>query len=57
MTRSKLDSRKRVIVDLSWTVNASVDSFVPLEYFNCFKFKLKYLSIDYLVNKVKVLGC
>ena len=41
MTRSKPDSGTRVIVDLSWPINASVNSCVPLNYFDFFKISVK----------------
>ena len=56
MTRSKPDGGTRVIVDLSWPDNASVNSCVPLEYFDFLKFQLKYPTIDNLVEKIKTLG-
>ena len=38
MTRSKPDCGTRVIVDLSWPINASVNSCVPIEYFDFLNF-------------------
>ena len=49
MARSKPDGGTRVIVDLSWPINASVNSYVPLDHFDFIKFQLKYPTIDNLV--------
>ena len=56
MARSKPDGGTRVIVDLSWPTNASVNSCVPSDHFDFIKFQLKYPTIDNLVHKIRILG-
>ena len=56
MNRSKPDGGTRVIVDLSWPINASVNSCVPLNYIDFLNFQLKYPNIDNLVQKIRILG-
>ena len=56
LTRSTQDSGTRLIVDLPLPINASVNSCVPMKYFDFLRFQLKYPSIDNLVEKVNILG-
>ena len=56
MARSKPDGGTRVIVDLSWPVGATVNNAVPDNYFDFFKFQLKYPTIDNIVHKIRQLG-
>ena len=56
MARSKPDGGTRVIVDLSWPLGSSVNNAVPDNYFDFFKFQLKYPTIDNIVHKIRQLG-
>ena len=56
MARSKPDGGTRVIVDLSWPIGASVNNAVPDDYFDFFKFQLKYPTVDNIVHKIRQLG-
>ena len=53
MTREKQSSTdRRVIVDLSWPVNASVNSNVEPDTYMGTQFALKYPTIDDIVNRI-----
>ena len=56
MARDKPDGGVRVIVDLSWPLGQSVNSCVTRNYFDNVEFKLKYPTIDSLVEKINVIG-
>ena len=52
MGRDKPDGGVRVIVELSWPLGQSVNSCVTPNYFDNIEFKLKYPTIDLLVEKL-----
>ena len=56
MARPKSDGGTRVIVDLSWQSECSVNSCVPLNNFDCIEIQLKYPTVDSLVEKIKMYG-
>ena len=59
MAHDKLDGGGggvRVIVDLSWPLGQSVNSCVTPNTFDNVEFKLKYPTIDLLVEKINALG-
>ena len=56
MARSKPDGGTRVIVDLSWPLGSSVNNAVPDDYFDFFKFQLKYPTIDNIIHKIRHIG-
>ena len=56
MTRNKPDRGVRVIVDLSWPINNSVNSAIPDDRLDILCAKLKYPTIDNLVEKISILG-
>ena len=51
ITRNKPDGGVRVIVDLSWPINNSVNSAIPDDKLDILCAKLKYPTIDNLVEK------
>ena len=57
MARSKPDGGTRLIVNLSWPHNNSINSCVPANIFFVFMaFKLKYPTIEQVVGKIKYYG-
>ena len=56
MARPKPDGSTRVIVDLSWPHGNSVNSCVPMDVFDNIEFKLKYPTIDNVIQKIRVMG-
>ena len=58
MARDKPDGGGgvRVIVDLSWPMGSSVNSYIPDNQFDCINFNLKYPTIDMVIEKIKQLG-
>ena len=56
MARPKSDGGTRVIVDLSWPLECSVNSCVPLNNFDGMEIQLKYPTVDSLVEKFKIYG-
>ena len=56
MARDKPDGGVRVIVDLSWPLGQSVNSCVTPKYFDNVEFKLKYPTIDSLMEKINAIG-
>ena len=52
MTRKKPDGGIRIIVDLSWPVNRSVNSAIPDNRLHILFAKLKYPTIDHLVERI-----
>ena len=46
----------RVIVNLSWPLGQSVNSCTTPNYFDSIEFKLKYPTIDLLVDKINAIG-
>ena len=56
ITRPKPDGEVRVIVDLSWPINNSVNTCIPKGWFDNMEFVLKYPTIDNLVNKIRDIG-
>ena len=56
MARDKPDGGVRVIVDLSWPIGQSVNSCVTPNYFDNIEFKLKYPTVDLLVEKINEIG-
>ena len=56
MTRSKPDGGVRVIVDLSWPINNSVNSAIPDDRLDILCAKLRYPTIDNLVERISILG-
>ena len=56
MTRKKPDGGIRVIVDLSWPVNRSVNSAIPDNRLDILFAKLKYPTIDNLVERISQIG-
>ena len=56
MARDKPDGGVRVIVDLSWPLGQSVNSCVTPNYFDNVEFKLKYPTVDLLVEKINEIG-
>ena len=57
ITRHKPDSNKRrVIVDLSWPQNASVNDFTSSREYLGTAFKLAYPSVDTFVDRLRELG-
>ena len=56
MARPKPDGSTRVIVDLSWPHGNSVNSCVPMDFFDNIEFKLKYPTIDNVIQKIRVMG-
>ena len=55
MARPKSDGGTRVIVDLSWPLECSVNSCVPLNNFDGMEIQLKYPTVDSLVEKRELL--
>ena len=56
MARPKPDGGTRVIVDLSWPLECSVNSCVPLNNFDGMDIQLKYPTVDNLVEKIRKYG-
>ena len=56
MARDKPDGGVRVIVDLSWPQGGSVNSSVPSDIYDTMSYKLKYPTIDDIVQKVVEIG-
>ena len=56
MARDKPDEGVRLIVDLSWPLGQSVNSCVTPNCFDNIEFKLKYPTIDLLVEKLNAIG-
>ena len=55
MTRDKPDRGVCIIVDLSWPVHKSVNSYIPDNVFDEMNFVLKYPTIDMVIKKLKQL--
>ena len=53
MARDKPDGGVRVIVDLSWPLGANVNSCIPSDFYDDIPFKLKYPTIDQVVEHIK----
>ena len=56
MTRSKPDGSRRLIVDLSWPHGASVNSAIPDDTFDGRECKLKYPTLDTIVEAISKIG-
>ena len=56
MARDKPDGSVRVIVELSWPLGASVNSCIPSDVYDNILFKLKYPTIDQVVECIKEIG-
>ena len=57
ITRDKPDSSKRrVIIDLSWPHNGSVNCFTPGNQYLGTAFKLLYPTVDNFVERLRILG-
>ena len=56
MARPKSDGGTRVIVDLSWQLECSVNICVPLNNLHGMEMQLKYPTVDSIVEKIKVYG-
>ena len=56
LARDKPDGGVRVIVDLSWPKGASVNSCIPSDTYDDMPFKLKYPTIDLIVERIKEIG-
>ena len=56
ITRGNPGGGTRVIVDLSWPINSSVNSAIPDNRLDILFAKLKYPSIDNLVERISLLG-
>ena len=56
MAHPKPDGGTRVIVDLSWPLECSVNSCVPLNNFDGMDIQLKYPTVDNLVEKIRKYG-
>ena len=56
MTRPKKQSHRRVIMDLSWPAGASVNSGIPKETYLGVPYKLRYPSVDDMVQLIRQYG-
>ena len=56
MTRAKPDGSRRLIVDLSWPQGASVNSSIPDDTFDNVNCKLKYPTLDTIVEAISKIG-
>ena len=56
MTRAKPDGSRRLIVDLSWPQGASVNSSIPDDTFDNVNCKLKYPTLDTIVEAISITG-
>ena len=62
MAKDKQNGSVRVIIDLSWPLNATVNSCIPSYIYTCIyiyddiPFKLKYPTIDQIVEHIKEIG-
>ena len=56
MARGKPDGGVRVIIDLSWPLGQSVNSWVYSDMYDGIPFTLKYPTIDDVVGQIRTLG-
>ena len=56
MTRPKPDGSHRIIVDLSWPHEESVNSCIPDYLFDEIHFTLRYPNVDHIVGRIQELG-
>ena len=56
MARGKPDGVVRVIIDLSWPLSQSVNSWVSSDMYDGIPFTLKYPTIDDVVGQIRTLG-